>query len=150
MIPQPYRDLLVHVRDMTPTLEAFHGEPIQLRVVSRESASGILFREVVLVSAASARPVEYGAIRIRLDGFGGPAQDLILEGVLPLGTILRREKVPHRSDPRRYLRVQPDRVVAQALELRVREPLYGRHNRISGEDGGVLAEMVEILPPWSE
>ena len=148
-IPQPYRDLLVHDRDMTPTLEAFHGEPIRLRVVSRESASGVLFREVVLVSTESARPVEYGAIRIRLDGFGGPAQTLILEGVLPLGTILRRENVPHRSHPQRFLRVEPDEAVAQALELEGCEPLYGRHNRISGQDGGVLAEMVEILPPWS-
>ena len=150
VIPQPYRDLLVHERDMTPTLEAFHGEPIRLRVVSRHTSSGILFREVVLVSAESARPVEFGAIRIRLDGFGTSAQELILEGLVPLGTILKRENVPHRSDPQRYLRVEPDQVVAQALELEGREPLYGRHNLISSQNGRVLAEMVEILPPCSE
>ena len=149
LIPQPYRDLLVHDRDMTPTLEAFHGEPIRLRVVSRESASGILFREVVLVSTESARPVEFGAIRIRLDGFGTSARDLILEGLIPLGTILKRENISHRSDPQRYLRVEPDRVVAQALQLESRVPLYGRQNLISGKDGRVLAEMVEILPPCS-
>ncbi len=146
-IPQPYRDLLVHERDMTSTLEAFHGEPIHLRVVNRDAASGILFREVVLVSAESAKPVEFGAIRIRLDGFGTSAQELILEGLVPLGTILKRENVLHRSDPQRYLRVEPDQVVAEALELKSRNPLYGRHNLISSEDGRVLAEMLEILPP---
>ncbi len=150
VIPQPYRDLLVHDRDMTPTLEAFHGELIHLRVMSRDAPSGILFREVVLVTTASAKPVEFGAIRIRLDGFGASAREMIREGLLPLGTILKRENVPHLSDPQRYLRVEPDQVVAQALELDGREPLYGRHNLISGEDGRVLAEMVEILPPWSE
>jgi len=146
-IPQPYRDLLVHDRDMTPTLEAFHGEPVQLRVVSRESAAGILFREVVLVCIESARPVEYGAIRIRLDGFGTSAQDLIREGLVPLGTILKQENVAHLCNPQRYLRVDPDQVVAEALQLDGREPVYGRHNLISGRDGRVLAEMVEILPP---
>ena len=147
LIPQPYRDLLVHERDMTSTLEAFHGEPVHLRVVSRDTASGILFREVVLVSAESAKPVEFGAIRIRLDGFGTSAQELILEGLVPLGTILKRENVAHRSDPQRYFRVEPDQVVAEALELERRDPLYGRHNLISSEDGRVLAEMLEILPP---
>ena len=147
VIPQPYRDLLVHDRDMTSTLEAFHGEPVQLRVVIRDAASGILFREVVLVTAESAKPVEFGAIRIRLDGFGTSAQDRILEGLVPLGTILKQETVPHRSDPQRYLRVDPDQVVARALQLEGREPLYGRHNLISGQDGRILAEMVEILPP---
>ena len=150
VIPQPYRELLVHVRDMTPTLEAFHGEAIHLRVMSRDATSGILFREVVLVTTESAKPVEFGAIRIRLGGFGASAQELIRGGRHPLGTILKRENVPHRSDPQRYFRVEPDEVVAQALELDGREPLYGRHNRISCEHGQVLAEMVEILPPWSE
>lgn len=148
-IPQPYRDLLVHERDMTPTLEAFHGEPIHLRVMSRGAPSGILFREVVLVATESARPVEFGAIRIRLDEFGNSARELILEGLIPLGTILNQEQIPHRSDPQRYLRVEPDQAVARALETEAREPLYGRHNLITGRAGRVLAEMVEILPPWS-
>ena len=149
MIPQPYRRLLVHERDMTPTLEAFHGEPIQLRVMSRGVPSGILFREVVLVTKKTARPVEFGAIRIRLDGFGTSAREVILEGLIPLGTILKQEEIPHRSEPQRYFRVEPDQVVARALEMEAREPLYGRHNLISSPDGRVLAEMVEILPSWS-
>ena len=149
MIPQPYRDLLVHDRDMTSTLEAFHGESIHLRVMNRDATSGILFREVVLVTVENTRPVEFGAIRIRLDGFGASAQEMVREGLLPLGTVLKRENVPHRSDPRRYLRVEPDQVVARALGLEGREPLYGRHNLISGRNGRALAEMVEILPPWS-
>lgn len=146
LIPQPYRDLLVHDRDMTPTLEAFHGEPIHLRVMSCGAPSGIFFREVVLVTTESVRPVEFGAIRIRLDGFGNSARELILEGLIPLGTILKQEEILHRSDPRRYFRVEPDQVVARALEMEGREPLYGRHNLISSPDGRVLAEMVEILP----
>lgn len=148
VVPQPFRDLLVHDRDMTPTLEAFHGEPIHLQVMSRGAPSGILFREVVLITVESARPVEFGAIRIRLDGFGNSARELILEGLIPLGTILKQKEIPHRSDPQRYFRVAPDQVVARALEMEGREPLYGRHNLISSPDGRVLAEMVEILPPW--
>ena len=38
-MPEPYRKLLVHADDMTPTLEHFHGQRIHLRMVNREAVS---------------------------------------------------------------------------------------------------------------
>ena len=35
-VPEPYRSLLVHQNDMTPTLENFHGASIHLEILSRE------------------------------------------------------------------------------------------------------------------
>ena len=37
-VPEPYRGLLVHEKDMTPTLEAFHGGDIHLRILSSDYA----------------------------------------------------------------------------------------------------------------
>ncbi len=37
-VPQPYKGLLVHSQDMTPTLEKFYGKPLGLTVLSREVA----------------------------------------------------------------------------------------------------------------
>src|SRR5258708_40329644 len=35
-VPEPYRSLLVHDTDMTPTLESFHGARIHLQILNRE------------------------------------------------------------------------------------------------------------------
>ena len=47
-VPEPYRTLLVHERDMTSTLEGFHQTGIHLRLVGRERRGEQYFREVVL------------------------------------------------------------------------------------------------------
>ncbi|MGH7967777.1 MAG: hypothetical protein ACREIC_03515, partial [Limisphaerales bacterium] len=58
-VPPPYNGLLVHSRDMTPTLETFHGQPINLKVLSRELQDPCYIREVVLLRADGKGPVEY-------------------------------------------------------------------------------------------
>ena len=68
-VPQPYRALLVHSSDMTPTLARFYGQTLRLRVLSRERQDDSYKREVILWLAEDARPVEYGVIRIFLDRF---------------------------------------------------------------------------------
>ena len=47
-MPEPYRRLLVHADDMTPTLEEFHGNRIHLRILGREQNETAYKREVVL------------------------------------------------------------------------------------------------------
>src|SRR5712691_7766245 len=47
-MPEPFKSLLVHANDMTPTLESFHGRSVHLRVLGRERRGDDYFREVVL------------------------------------------------------------------------------------------------------
>src|SRR6266540_7339521 len=77
-LPEPYRSLLVHERDMTSTLETFHKAGIHLRLVSRQQRGDEYFREVVLVLDGSETPVEFGAIKIQLDRFPTKAREEIL------------------------------------------------------------------------
>ena len=66
-VPEPYRTLLVHETDMTPTLEKFHGGDIHLRILNREQRDDFYFREVVAANAMAAnKPVEFGANKISL------------------------------------------------------------------------------------
>ncbi|MFO1498830.1 MAG: hypothetical protein U1G07_10630 [Verrucomicrobiota bacterium] len=65
-MPEPYRRLLVHNNDMTPTLSAYHARVIHLRVLGRQYRDDYYFREVVLVTDETELPVEFGAIRINL------------------------------------------------------------------------------------
>jgi chorismate-pyruvate lyase len=146
-VPEPYRQLLVHERDMTPTLEAFHRERIHLRVLARQEDEDALWRQVVLTLDDSHRPVEFGAIVIRLRHFPPAAREEILEGRRPLGSILHGYRMEHQSCPMLFLCVTSDGVMNQALHLTEPRPLYGRRNLIRDAGGNELADIVEILPP---
>ena len=146
-MPEPYRGLLVHDGDMTSTLETFHGEAIELRQLDRLRTACALLRKVVLVGRESGRPVEFGAIRIDLHAFEPEARWRILEGRLPLGTILARYGVAYTSSPRLFFRLESDARIDRKLELTEPATLYGRQNVLSDPGGRPLAEVVEILPP---
>jgi len=152
-VPEPFRTLLVHNRDMTSTLAGYHGEDIALRVLHQEVAGGVVRRNVILEGERSVRPLEYGASQIRLDVLDGPGRAGVLQGRVPLGGILNKLGVPYESCPGGFFRVRPEGQVARALALDAAHaagPLYGRCNCLTCPDGRTIAEVVEILPPDSE
>jgi chorismate-pyruvate lyase len=146
-IPEPYRSLLVHENDMTPTLERFHQQPVRLRMLNHQRRGDVYSREVLLLVSGSNTPVEFGAIRIYLHHFSPPAQQLILENRRPLGSILSSERITHTSHPRAYIRIASDMTIGQALQMESSQRLYGRRNVLLNSSEEVLAEIVEILPP---
>ena len=120
-LPEPYRSLLVHERDMTSTLGQFHGDDIGLKVLHRHNGGDAFFREVLLLANRDWRPVEYGAIDY---GIG------------------------HLSRPSGFLRVECDDHIGGLFELGDRPVLFGRRNTLYDATGKrCLAEIVEILPP---
>lgn len=146
-MPQPYRGLLVHQNDMTPTLEKFHGGKIHIHALRTDQRDGFYFREVVLELDADDSPVEFGAIKINLALFDPSARRLILGEHLPLGQILSDCVVNHTSKPKAYLRLEADELIGGALRLEGPATLYGRRNTLFDQNGRSLAEIVEILPP---
>ena len=148
-VPEPYRRLLVGNHDMTPTLEAFHGGSVGLAVLRRQVTGETLVREVVLSHIATGKPVEFGAIVIHLSVFPSEAQEAILSGSYPLGTILAMYDIRHLSCPQAFLAVQSDATINQALHLSTSHLLYGRRNILLTPDNQIFADIVEILPPVS-
>jgi chorismate-pyruvate lyase len=146
-VPEPYRSLLVHQDDMTPTLEKFHGQAIHIQVLGRQSREDFYFREVVLLTDEAEKPVEFGAIKINLSLFTATARKQILEERLPLGHILADCAVNHLSRPKAYLRIQSDAFINSILMLQGARVLYGRRNTLWDPQMHSLAEIVEILPP---
>jgi chorismate-pyruvate lyase len=146
-VPQPFRNLLVHANDMTPTLEEFYGGNIYLRVLGRRLADCTYFREVVLHLEGSQLPVEFGANRIQLDLFPSEARTLILEEREPLGHILRDFNIRHTCQPNAFFRLASDPLINEALDLRGAQILFGRHNRLFAPDGQMISEVVEVLRP---
>ncbi|HEY0075067.1 MAG TPA: hypothetical protein VGB77_13260 [Abditibacteriaceae bacterium] len=145
-IPEPYKSLLVHERDMTSTLERFHGGRCHvhaLQCIEDENYS----RLVVLELDKSDKPVEFGAITIHLQNFDKVARDLILQRQKPLGAILNEENIPYVSSPQAFFRIACDELICQTLRLENSEWLYGRCNCLTLKEGQILAEIVEVLPP---
>ncbi len=149
-VPQPYKQLLVHHDDMTPTLEKFYQQDIHLRVLSRRQRGDEYFREVALLLDSNDQPVEFGAIKIWLHLFSPEARKQILAERRPLGHILQEQGMQHSSRPKAYLRLASDRVINEALSLTGAHVLYGRRNTLFDPKGRALAEIVEILPPKRE
>jgi len=146
-VPEPYRSLLVHARDMTPTLENAYGGNIQLRVLQSGLAGQVLSREVVLAPEGSTKPVAFGVIKINLEYLPDAVRRLVLEGKRPLGAVLRGETIEHASHPDRYIRVAADPLILRALDLNSPCVLWGRRNVITDAAERTLAHVVEILPP---
>lgn len=145
-VPEPYRSLLVHENDMTPTLEKFHRSRVHLDVLGKRRKDDAYFREVILRLDCNQDPVEFGAIRINLALFTPEARECILEEHLPLGHIMREHKIAHTSRPRAYLRLASDKLISKVLELDGAQMLYGRRNTLYDPQDNPLAEIVEILP----
>ena len=143
----PYKSLLVHQDDMTPTLEKFHGERIHLAVLSRQQRDDFYFREVVLLLDKTDKPVEFGAIKINLALFPAAARKEILEECRPLGTLLADYTITHTSRPKAYLRIHSDDFINASLKLDRSQWLFGRRNTLWNPEQRPLAEIVEILPP---
>ena len=146
-MPEPFRGLLVHNSDMTSTLEKFHRERPYLEVLAKRRRDTSLFRQVLLRGQRSHRAVEYGAIRIELEELGPEARWAVLEGSRPLGGILADFHVSYVSRPQSYFGVRAGSRLQQLLGLNEPVLLYGRKNFLQTPEGGVLAEVVEILPP---
>ena len=146
-VPQPFRELLVHNRDMTPTLERFFGETIALKVLHSNRSNGEFSREVILYTARSRHPVEYGSIDIHVNNFDPIPRERILRNEMPLGSILAHDQVAHTSAPYGYFRLHSDNLMETHFELSSAATLYGRRNRLLALDGRTLAEIVEIITP---
>jgi chorismate-pyruvate lyase len=146
-VPEPWRTLLVHERDMTPTLESHYQGDIHIEVLGRERVGDAYFREVILRLDRDESPVEFGANRIALDRLPTVVRRLVLQEQLPLGHILKAHDVAHTGRPSAFFRVEADALMARALGVAVGRSLYGRRNTLRDMEGRALSEVVEILPP---
>lgn len=144
-VPAPYRALLVHERDMTPTLEAHHGGPVALRALSTLREGVSYFRRVLLVRRSSGCPVVMAAVRLDITAFSRSVRDRILGNRVPLGRVLRDGGVDYRSRPTAFLAVRPNPEMLGVFWMKAPRTLYGRQTEITLKDRSV-GEIVEILP----
>lgn len=144
-IPEPYRSLLVHESDMTITLERHFGGRVTLRPLSTFTVGGNYFRRVLLAQEYSGRPVEMGAIRMKLDVFSPRIRALIHANEVPLGRILRDGGVDFKSVAKVFLEITPNPEMMGVFWMREPRTLYGRQTEVM-HHGAKIGDIVEVLP----
>jgi len=146
-MPEPYKQLLVHERNMTPTLESYHGGTIYIEPLNVFSDEKETTREVILRRDTDDKPLEYGASRVFRSTVTPEALFLIDDGRLPLGTILRVCDCEHTVQPSGYFKIRSTPFFAEAFAAGDVPYFYGRRNTLVALDGNSIAEVCEILPP---
>ena len=145
-IPEPFRSLLVHEKDMTGTLAGYWGLPIILRPRTVRRKGNVLYRQVVLTAGPDRIPVEAGAIKIYLDRFPAEALPEITRNRKPLGSILAEHGISYVSTPQGYFQTTASPFLKDAFADAREQTLYGRCNRLTNPADDPLADVVEILP----
>lgn len=145
-MPEQYRRLLVHLGDMTLTLERFYGSRMKVRVLGSRHVRDEYHRQVVLCDDQGAI-VEFGAICIHFDVVTPSVFAQVLAGVRPLGGLLSEQHVPYSSKPTCFFSMVSDLTINQAFGLTGSRTVYGRCNTLLDHQGRSIADIVEILPP---
>lgn len=143
-VPEPYHGLLVHTHHMTVTQEAFHGDRVNVRVLTRARGPDWYARKILLTLAGSGRVVQFGLVRIRLQFVADPVRERILEEKSPLGRILIENNVLRRIDPRSFFRVNPGPAVKAWFGIEAET--FGRLGVIFCDEQPAI-EVVEITSP---
>jgi chorismate-pyruvate lyase len=145
-VPPPYHGLLVHEHHMTVTVEAYHGDRVDVQVLARRQEDDWYARKILLTLQGSGRVVQFGIVRIQL-GYCSPAvREEILAARTPIGRILIEHDVLRRIEPTAFLRVIPGTRMQGYFNLDGPRPTYGRLAYIHC-DGKPAIELLEIVAP---
>jgi hypothetical protein len=145
-MPQPYRSLLVHEHHMTVTVEAHHGDLVDVRILARRHVGSTYSRKILLTLQQTGRIVQFGIVRIDLSQCSPPVHAAIVEGKTPVGRILIQNNVLRRIEPTAFLRIRGGPAQMAWFGLSEPQTLYGRLALIHC-DGKPAVELVEIVAP---
>jgi hypothetical protein len=145
-VPAPYRGLLAHERHMTTTLEAHHGDRVDVRVLACRQRRDGYTRKALLALRGTGRVVELGLVRVRLALCDPGVRQEIVAGRAPLGRILTDHGVPRTVELAALLRVAPGPALQRWFGLDRPQLAYGRLACIS-LSGRPAVEVLEVLPP---
>jgi hypothetical protein len=125
-VPPPFQGLLVHDQHMTVTVEAYHSDLVDVRVLNRHIAASHYSRKIVLELRNSRQRVLFGIVRVNLDYCSVPVCAEILGEKTPFGRILIKHNVMRRIEPTEFLRIEPGPRQLAWFGLKEPQSLYGR------------------------
>src|SRR5438445_12584620 len=76
-VPAPYHQLLVHPHHMTVTVEAHHGDLVNVRVLDRRHEGNNYARKILLALQKTGKVVQFGLVRVRFEYCSPEVRDAI-------------------------------------------------------------------------
>lgn len=143
-MPLAYQILLAHDDHMTVTVEAHHDSLVDVQVLDDRDEGNVYTRSSLLVTRSAGAVVQFGIMRINLDGLSEEVRREIASRRTPLGRILIRHNVLRRVELRRLWRIEPGPALVEHLGVAADQPIYGRTARILVENRPAV-ELLEIL-----
>jgi chorismate-pyruvate lyase len=145
-VPEPYHGLLVHEHHMTVTVEAHHGDLVDVHILARRQDADAYARQILLKLQGTGKVVQYGIMRVHLRFCSPEVRAEIVAGQTPLGRILIQHNVLRRIEPTAFVRVLPGVALTRWFGLDQLRPTYGRLAYIHC-DGQPAVELLEIVVP---
>jgi chorismate-pyruvate lyase len=145
-VPAPYHGLLVHEHHMTVTVEAHHGDHVDVVIHNRRHDGPYYARRIFLALQKSRRIVQYGLMRVDLRCCSPAVRAEIIAGETPLGRILINHDVLRRIEPTGFLSMVPGPELVKRFGLSEPTPTYGRLAYIHC-DGQPAIELLEVVAP---
>jgi chorismate-pyruvate lyase len=145
-VPKPYHGLLVHERNMTPTLEQFHNSPVDVRILARHHEGDAYARKITLSLQSTGQIVLFAIARVDLSFTSQLVRNAIVAGQTPLGRILLQHHVHQRIETVAYLRIRPGSEQMAWFGLSQPRPLFGRLALIHC-DRKPAVEVFEVVAP---
>jgi hypothetical protein len=149
-MPSTPRQLLVHQKHMTRTLNAHYAVPVDVHVMERHRENDLYSRKIFLTARESKVVVEYGLVRLNFSYMPPNVRETILQEHAPLGSILINNNILRRIQPRWYLKFPKESTILKWFNHSGNnEDLYGRLGTIycNGEPAIELVEIVTAIAP---
>lgn len=126
LVPQPYRDMLVHDKHMTVAMEGHHRCRVDVRILYQRQDDGVYSREIVLVKGGTDDVVQFGIVRFNLEYVTPAVREEILAGRIPLGRILINHNVLRHIDLGALLRIECGPRLADSFGVGPGTETFGR------------------------
>ena len=126
LVPEPYKQMLVHERHMTVTMEAYHDCSVDVHVLDRRSDDDVYVRKIILTKHGTDVPVQFGLVRFDFQYVTDAVREQIESEAIPLGRVLINHNVLRHIDLGAILKVTAGPSLAKYLKMDEHAETYGR------------------------
>ena len=145
-LPDQFKALLAHDDHMTVTVEAWHNSLVSLNVLGERHDKDYYSRHIVLKLQRDGTPVQFGIMRIHLNGLPKIVRMEIESQALPLGRIMIRHHLMRNVELEQLWRVTAGPELRKYLKLEKGAICFGRTARILVNKNPAV-ELLEIVAP---
>ncbi len=143
-LPDQFQALLAHDDHMTVTVEAWHNSLVNVKVLGERRDGNLYSRRIVLALQRDSKPVQFGIMRINLEGLPQIVRMEIESQALPLGRIMIRHHLFREVELCKLFRVIAGPELRKHLGLERGSVCFGRTARIL-VDKVPAVELLEIV-----